>query len=319
MQPQTAELTVQEAVMNTLAMSFILLPVAMLFLAIWMFRHSKQTRIRERMVRHFREVLPDGTTVAGVAPGVQQTRWHQLITRASIYIGFELQKKHALFIPLALLLLALIGWLIYGLTGATLIVGTSLFMFGFLLPYSRLRRRQAQTIAQIPLFIDQLLRSLSTGRSLESAIRFASNESLPPLRYIVDRVTRAADLGADMVDNLTEAAKLHNLRELNLIALSMRISNQYGGSPRDMLDSVVKMVRQQELARRELAAMTGETRMSAWVLGMTPLAIALYIMVMNPNYLNMLLDDDTGKTLLTTALCLQGTGAFILWRMLRSV
>jgi tight adherence protein B len=319
MQPQTAELTVQEAVMNTLAMSFILLPVAMLFIAIWMFRHSKQARIRERMVRHFREVLPDGTTVAGVAPGVQQTRWHQLITRASIYIGFELQKKHAFFIPLALLLLALIGWLIYGLTGATLIVGTSLFIFGFLLPYSRLRRRQAQTIGQIPLFIDQLLRSLSTGRSLESAIRFASHESLPPLRYIVDRVTRAADLGADMVDNLTEAAKLHNLRELNLIALSMRISNQYGGSPRDMLESVVKMVRQQELARRELAAMTGETRMSAWVLGLTPLAIALYIMVMNPNYLNMLLDDDTGKTLLTTALGLQGTGAFILWRMLRSV
>jgi tight adherence protein B len=65
--------------------------------------------------------------------------------------------------------------------------------------------------------------------------------------------------------------------------------------------------------------MTGETRMSAWVLGMTPLAIALYIMVMNPNYLNMLLDDDTGKTLLTTALGLQGMGAFILWRMLRSV
>jgi tight adherence protein B len=197
--------------------------------------------------------------------------------------------------------------------------GATLFIFGFLLPYSRLRRRQAQTIAQIPLFIDQLLRSLSTGRSLESAIRFAANESVPPLRYVVDRVTRAADLGADMVENLTEAAKLHNLRELNLIALSMRISNQYGGSPRDMLDSVVKMVRQQELAHRELAAMTGETRMSAWVLGTTPLAIAVYIMVMNPTYLNMLLDDPTGKTLLMTALLLQGTGAFILWRMLRSV
>ncbi len=305
--------------MNALLMSFVLLPVGMLFLAIWMFRHSKQARMRERMVRHFRAVLPDGTTVSGVAPGAQQTRWHRLVTRTSIYIGFELQKKHALFIPLLVMLVGLVGWLIYGLTGAILLVGTSLFIFGFLLPYSRLRRRQAQTVAQIPLFIDQLLRSLSTGRSLESAIRFASNESLPPLRYIVDRVTRAADLGADMVENLNEAARLHNLRELNLIALSMRISNQYGGSPRDMLDSVVKMVRQQELARRELAAMTGETRMSAWVLGMTPLAIALYIMVMNPNYLNMLLEDDTGKTLLTTALALQGMGALILWRMLRSV
>lgn len=305
--------------MTTLVVCIILASACMLLLAFWMFRYSKQARIRELMFSHFREVLPNGITVAGAVPGAQQTPWLQFKTRASIYIGFDLQKKHAFLIPAGLLLIGMVGWLIYGIIGATLMTGATLFIFGFLLPYSRLRRRQAQTIAQIPLFIDQLLRSLSTGRSLESAIRFAANESVPPLRYVVDRVTRAADLGADMVENLTEAAKLHNLRELNLIALSMRISNQYGGSPRDMLDSVVKMVRQQELAHRELAAMTGETRMSAWVLGTTPLAIAVYIMVMNPTYLNMLLDDPTGKTLLMTALLLQGTGAFILWRMLRSV
>lgn len=305
--------------MNVIVAVFILISVGMLLLAAWMFKYSRQARIHELMARHFRDALPSGITVAGVVPGAEQTAWNKFKTRASIYLGFELQPKHAVLIPLALMFMGLLGWLIYGLLGAVLIVGITLFVFGFLLPYSRLRRRQAQTIAQIPLFIDQLLRSLSTGRSLESAIRFAANESLPPLRYVVDRVTRAADLGADMVENLTEAAKLHNLRELNLIALSMRISNQYGGSPRDMLDSVVKMVRQQELARRELAAMTGETRMSAWVLGTTPLAIAVYIMVMNPTYLDILLDDPTGKTLLMTALLFQGMGVFILWRMLRSV
>lgn len=305
--------------MNAIVVIFILVSLGMLLLAAWIFKYSKQARIRELMARHFRDALPSGITVAGVIPGAEQTAWNKFKTRVSIYLGFELQPKHTLLIPLALIFMGMLGWLIYGLLGAVLVVGITLFLFGFLLPYSRLRRRQAQTIAQIPLFIDQLLRSLSTGRSLESAIRFAASESLPPLRYVVDRVTRAADLGADMVENLTEAARLHNLRELNLIALSMRISNQYGGSPRDMLDSVVKMVRQQELARRELAAMTGETRMSAWVLGTTPLAIAVYIMVMNPTYLDILLEDPTGKTLLMTALSFQGMGVFILWRMLRSV
>jgi len=86
-----------------------------------------------------------------------------------------------------------------------------------------------------------------------------------------------------------------------------------------MLESVVKMIRQQELARRELAAMTGETRISAWVLGITPIAIASYIMVMNPNYLNILLQDPSGRTMMVTALGLQGIGTFILWRMMRSV
>lgn len=291
----------------------------MLLLAVVMFRHSKEARFRERMMHHFREVLPYGATVLGISPGARQTGWQRFKVRASIYFGFELQKKHIVVIPVAFGFTGMLGWLAYGLAGAVLILVTTLFIFGFLLPYSRLHRRQAQTIAQVPIFIDQVLRSLSTGRSLESAIRFATSEAQPPLRYVLDRVIRAADLGADMVENLTEAAKLHRLRELNLIALAMRISNNYGSNPRDMLDSVVKMIRQQELARRELAAMTGETRISAWVLGLTPIAIAAYIMVMNPNYLNMLLQDATGQTIMIAALVLQGLGAFILWRMLRSV
>ncbi|WP_029147338.1 type II secretion system F family protein [Methylophilus sp. 5] len=305
--------------MKTLAASFIVGAIVMLLLAVWMFRHSKEAHLRERMMHHFREVLPYGSTVSGGASAVEQTYWHLLKVRASIYAGFELQKKHLFAIPLAFMCTGLVGWLIYGLVGASLFFSTTVFIFGFLLPYSRLHHRRSQTVAQIPLFIDQVLRSLSTGRSLESAMRFAAEEALPPLRDVLDRVIRAADLGADMIESLTEAAKLHNLRELNLIALAMRISNHHGSSPRDMLDSVVKMIRQQELARRELAAMTGETRMSAWVLGLTPIAIAAYIMLMNPSYLNMLLEDAAGQTMVTTALVLEGLGALILWRMLRSV
>lgn len=305
--------------MNAVAVSMIIGAMVMLLLALWMFKHSKETRFRERMMHNFREALPFGATVSGTLPGTPPPFWQLFKIRASIYAGFELQKKHAVSIPMAFIVAGIAGWLAYGVLGAALTFFTTIFVFGFLLPYSRLRRRQAQIVAQIPLFIDQILRSLSTGRSLESAIRFAAGEALPPLRYVLDRVIRAADLGADMVETLAEAAKLHNLRELNLIALAMRISNNYGSSPRDMLDSVVRMIRQQEQARSELAAMTGETRMSAWVLGLTPLLIGGYIIVMNPSYLDILLKDPSGQTMLTTALALQGIGAFILWRMLRSV
>ena len=305
--------------MNTLTVAFILGATVLVLLGIGLFRHSKETRFRERIRHHFREVLPYGGTVSGISPDARQTFWQRYKVRASIYVGFELQLKHVIVIPVAFIFTGILGWFVYGLVGAFIIFSATIFIFGFLLPYSRLHRRQAQTIAQVPLFIDQMLRSLSTGRSLESAIRFATDETQPPLRFVLGRVIRAADLGADMVENLTEAAKLHRLRELNLIALAMRISNNYGSNPRDMLDSIVKMVRQQELARRELSAMTGETRVSAWVLGLTPVAIAAYIMVMNPNYLNMLLQDATGKTMAIAALTMQGLGAFILWRMLRSV
>lgn len=305
--------------MNAPKVLSILFAIVMLLLAIWIFKLSKQAHLRERVLHHFREVLPYGSAIPDASVASTKTYWQLFKVRASIYVGFELQKKHFIAIPAAFAFTGLIGWLAYGIVGAVLIFSTVIFIFGFLLPYSRLQRRHSAIIAEIPLFIDQLLRSLSTGRSLESAIRFASSEAKPPLQYVLNRVIRAADLGAELAESLTEAALLHDLRELNLIALAMRISNNHGSNPRDMLESVVKMVRQQELARQELAAMTGETRMSAWVLGLTPIAIAVYIMMMNPNYLNMLLQDATGQTMVMVALMLQCSGVFILWRMLRSV
>jgi tight adherence protein B len=297
----------------------ILMASVLLLIAIYVFVHSKEKQLHERMMHHFKEVLPYSGMLTKPISTPRQSNWDQLKIRASIYVGFELQRLHVMAFTLALACLSLLGWMLNGLGGALLLLLVTVFVFGFLLPNIRLSRRRKQIVAQVPLFIDLVLRSLSTGRSLESAFRFASSETPPPLRHVLNRVLRAADLGADMVENLSETARLHALRELNLIALAMRISNNYGSSPREMLESVVKMIRQQELARRELAAMTGETRISAWVLGITPIAIASYIMVMNPNYLNILLQDPSGRTMMVTALGLQGIGTFILWRMMRSV
>ena len=55
--------------MSVLAVSFIVGAIALLLLAIWMLKHSKEARFRERMMHNFREVLPYGTTVSGMAPG----------------------------------------------------------------------------------------------------------------------------------------------------------------------------------------------------------------------------------------------------------
>lgn len=291
----------------------------MLGLAAWILVSGSRARFREKVANHFSQVLPRGSTITGMPPGQEQTFWHRMRVKGSIYAGFELQDWHFVAIPALFLLFGLVGWLWLRWAGAILLFTGSVLIIGFLFPYMRLRRRQAQIIAQVPMFIDQVLRSLGTGRSIEGAIRLATEESKEPLRNILDRVVRATDLGADMPETLSEAAQLHGLREMSLIALAMRISNSYGSSPKEMLQSVVQMIRQRELAQRELAAMTGETRISAWVLSLTPVSIAGYMMVMNPGYLDLMLQSPSGEKTLFIAIGLQITGVLVLWRMLRSV
>jgi len=293
--------------------------VLMLGLAAWILVTGSRARFREKVANHFSQVLPRGSTITGMPPGQQQSFWHRMRVKGSIYAGFELQDWHFVAIPALFMLFGLLGWMWLRWAGAFLLFAGAVLIIGFLVPYLRLRRRQAQITAQVPMFIDQVLRSLGTGRSIEGAIRLATEESKEPLRNILDRVVRATDLGADMPGTLSEAARLHGLREMSLIALAMRISNTYGSSPKEMLQSVVQMIRQRELAQRELAAMTGETRISAWVLSLTPISLAGYMMVMNPSYLQLMLQSPSGETLLFTALGFQVAGVLVLWRMLKSV
>lgn len=291
----------------------------MLGLAVWIYVSGSDARFREKVAVHFNQVLPRGSTISGIPPGRQETFWHRLRVRGSIYAGFELQDWHFAGIPLLFVIFGVAGWLWLRWIGAMLLFGIAVAVLGFLLPSIRLRRRQAQVTAQVPMFIDQVLRSLGTGRSVEGAIRLATEEAKPPLRNILDRVVRATDLGADMPETLSDAANLHGLRELSLIALAMRISNSYGSSPKEMLQSVVQMIRQRELAQRELAAMTGETRISAWVLSLTPVSLAGYMVFANPGYLDLMLQSPSGKSMLMAAVGLQMAGVIVLWRMLKSV
>ena len=65
--------------------------------------------------------------------------------------------------------------------------------------------------------------------------------------------------------------------------------------------------------------MTGETRMTAYVLGGLPVLIVGYFMLVNPSYLMTMWNDGTGRIMLFSALAMDLGGTFVMWRMLRSV
>jgi len=307
--------------MNSLALGMLLIMGAMVMLAVAFvsLRSSHNARFREKVSSHFSQALPRGTSMLELLPGARKTLWQELQVRGSVYAGFELREIHFVAIPGIFLLFGALGWVWLGWVGALLFFLGALLLIGFVLPYTRLQRRRALISSQVPIFVDQVLRSLGTGRSVEGAIRMATSESSPPLRPVLERVVRATDLGADMAETMSNVAQLHGLREFSLIALAMRISNNYGSSPKEMLQSVVEMIRQRELAQRELAAMTGETRITAWVLGLTPIALGGFMLMANPGYMDLMLQTPSGRTTLGVALGLQVAGVLILWRMLKSV
>jgi tight adherence protein B len=233
-------------------------------------------------------------------------------------VGLQIQPGTALTLLGCGLALAWLLWHVVnplaGLLSAVLIV-----IGAVLVPQVRYRQRINKLVSQIPLFIDQVIRGLVTGRNVEGAIKLAMDDLRTPLREVIEKANQNVELGADLGDALREAAAFHDVKELHMLALAVQTSRTYGGSPREMLESVVNLIRQREQMQRELRAMTGETRVTAWVLGSLPTAMGAFMVYSNPNYIGPMWDDPTGRVVLMVALAFQTLGALLLWRMVKSI
>lgn len=287
----------------------------LIFLAVFALFQSQSKELTEKTNQNFSQVV--GISIDGRfsrQPKKQSTRVKTLLWQA----GVEPKERHVLLVFMTTLLLTALVAMIKGLLTA-LFIPLLVVVFIYLWLQRRASTRVKDILFQLPLFLDQVLRALGTGRSMEGALELATNESPEPLKTVFERVQRENKLGKDLGLAIQETADLYRLHELYLVSLAIRVNRSYGSSVRELLKNIVKMIHEREAARRELKTMTGETRVTAWVLGLLPLLIAGYIMMMNPSYMTTMWEDSSGRFMLFTAVFFQMIGAFALWRMIKSI
>lgn len=213
---------------------------------------------------------------------------------------------------------ALIGEVSSGLIGAVALAGVFVgAVYCFLLWCAR--KRKQQIVTQLPVFLDHVIRALSAGNSVESALMTATEPSPDPIRSIFERVIRQTRMGAALDSSLEQTATLYRLQELDLLSLAVRVNQKYGGKIETTFQNIITMIRQRERARREFAALTGETRISALVLIAVPLGLAAYILAVNPEFLYNMWIDPMGWILLGGAAVLMAIGVLIVWRMIKAL
>ncbi|KAB0484564.1 tight adherence protein B [Pseudomonas reinekei] len=183
----------------------------------------------------------------------------------------------------------------------------------------RYQRRLKRMIEQLPPLLDHTVRSLKSGRTLADAVLGAINAAEDPLKNALGRVQRNVQLGISLPDATSDFAELYDKDELRLFALGLKVNHRYGGNASELLENLIKMIREREQAARQLSAMTGETRVTAVVLAAMPVALAGYFLISNPTYLLAMWNDGSGQTMLIAALGFQVIGCVALWRMLRSL
>ena len=277
--------------------------------SVGLFYHGVRKSAAERTLQRLGQ-LPE--PVALQAP--VRSSLELLLLRA----GFDYRTDRFMFWGAGwLLLIALAGSLAgWPGAGAMLVLGPLLGR-GYM--SWRYHRRLRRMIEQLPTLLDHAVRSLKAGRTLNDAVLGAVEIAEDPLKSAMQRVQRNVQMGASLDEALHDLAELYAQDEFRVFALGLRINHRYGGNASELLENLIKLIREREQGARQLRAMTGETRMTAMVLALLPSCMVGYFMVANPGYLLSMWNNHSGQMMLLAAFILQVLGCVALWRMLRSI
>ena len=183
----------------------------------------------------------------------------------------------------------------------------------------RFERMRRQIFEELPGIVDAVLRSLSAGRSVEQSMLVAFDDASAAFEPLCFRLRGAISQGRDYTQVLDGFAELYSIPPLTQMAIALRTSARFGSPVRPVLSEVSKAIRSREELRREFMAATAETRFTAIVFAVMPPGLGAYVVLMNEEFSEALLNTATGHTMMMTAGVLQVIGTVLVWNLIRGV
>lgn len=213
-----------------------------------------------------------------------------------------------------------LGFLV-GIAGGSPVLATLFAAFGLAAPLlimaRSVSRRRARFEAQFPDVLDLLAAGLESGSSVSQALELVVAEAEDPAAAEFGRVLSATRLGVPLVGALQAMGERLGSRDLNWTVQAIIVQQRTGGRLADVLRTVAEFMRAREEVRRELRALVAEGKLSAYILGSLPFAVAAYLLVVNPEYLNPLFSTFAGIAMLVGASVLMVIGFFAMSRIIK--
>ena len=239
-----------------------------------------------------------------------------LEARLSAVFGWEAERldQYPLAPPL-LVLLAAMPALVGGAYVASLLGAGGWFaMLAIWVGLSRwifaaVHRKRADALyRQLPDALGMVVRAVRAGIPVVEALRTVSREVPEPTGGEFRRLSEQLAIGIPMEESLSRLARRSGLPEYRFFAVSLTLQNSAGGNLTETLDNLADVVRKRVATRQRGHALASQARASAYVLSAVPVFAATALLVINPGYILVLIQDPRGNMVLLAALASLGIG-----------
>jgi tight adherence protein B len=196
---------------------------------------------------------------------------------------------------------ALLGLLRFGISLQVVVLAVVGYAAPGLWLRLRARRRVNRFNDQLADLLMLLANSLRAGQSFQQAIATVAQRAKQPTGVELSRVHREVSLGGSVDEGLANMVKRVGSDDLELVVTAVSISRTAGGNLAEMLEIISGTIRQRVQTKREIRALTAQGRMSGWFITLIPVAVAVVLYFISPNYFRPMTESLAGWCMLAAA------------------
>jgi tight adherence protein B len=176
----------------------------------------------------------------------------------------------------------------------------------------KLARRRKRFAEQLPDSLQVISAALRAGQSFSGALAVVVESSAEPMKSEMQRVVADEQLGVPLERAVAVVVKRMESRDLEQVGLVAQLQRETGGNAAEVVDRVAETIRERFELRRLISTLTIQGRMSRWIVSGLPVALVLFLTVINPDYMHPLVSTTGGKVMLGFATALVIAGSLVI-------
>ncbi|MEN3952829.1 type II secretion system F family protein [Iodidimonas sp. SYSU 1G8] len=182
---------------------------------------------------------------------------------------------------------------------------------------SRGKGRAKLFLKDLPDAIDLIVRSVKSGLPISEAIHAIARDLSGPAADEFTRISDQIQIGVPLNAALSKSVQRLGLTDYSFLAVSLSITQETGGNLSEALSNLSRLLRSRQQMHLKIRALSSEARASALIIGALPFVVMAALLVLNPNYINVLFEEDAGHTVLYFSGLSMALGFGVMAKMVR--
>jgi len=155
---------------------------------------------------------------------------------------------------------------------------------------------------QLPEALDIMRRMLQAGQPVTQAFNEVGSEMPAPIGVEFKNTFNLLNYGYDMRLAIMQMAERTPTVSMLAFSSAVLLQKETGGNLSENLEKVSRVLRARFKLQRKIKTLSAESRLSAWILVLSPFLLFVFLTFINPEYVEPLYKDPRGMDLVSAGI-----------------